>query len=439
MKSLFLYIKQLFKPSFTPSDEDLQVLEKQSVNENEDFTYFEDTTKVSKKNIAPHNIHLTTLLTIYKEVELLLEEDLAINTDEDPNLRYKKYYLNSATYNNLTNQSSKVRISFLFFLLEIVNNTPKNTITHFHDFFLANLFNSILERDLNFSASDFDAFFFFVNKNWTYVEDTKNIYGRRYSSLTADKCVIYFNIDYSLLIEKSRQYSFKKSLNKKVIAYLKEKHITRVHPSVIQFNYTPTAYRILQNNKYLENKSPFFLLPDNFGKNVNKLLVNTDENTVLFSELLQLFAEKLRVEKEIDAIVPKIDPDFFITTSLKIIDYAVRFKPHLRLMEKSKYYQSLFDENIEIIYELINTLERLSLSKKITSDDLFIIIKRSYSLKEGAIGLGKGTVKIGNLCIQLLANNYGKKGITILKKLHTETSYKRLKKKIDTTINILNT
>lgn len=436
MQFILQYIKNLFtkefETDFEPSKEDLLALENIKLNKDKEVVLI-DNNEVSsdKKEVDTFKNHLSLLIDIYEEVEILEEKGNGFNGEEIYYFRGINYK-NSVSYQTLIREPSITQISFLFFLLDIVNNTPKNTLSHFHNRYLSNIFESILKGKVKLSKKEFDKLFLFENENWTY--DVKT--GYRSCSSSVDGCVSSFDISNYVLLDKAIAYSFNKPLSKKVIKHIQKTYILKVHPSSQRFYVSIKAHRILINSKYIESEIPFFLLPDYFGKKINKLLLKTEEmKAVIFSEILRIHSKKSREfaksNKKIDELIERIGLDFFEETTLTIIDSVVKFKSHLKIIGSTKYYQKLFEENITIVFALFTTLDRLLLIEKIPSNNLILIIIRSYSLKGDEKGLGNGSMKIGNLCITLLAENYNTEGKEKLQKLYNETKYKRLKNRID--------
>ena len=130
--------------------------------------------------------------------------------------------------------------------------------------------------------------------------------------------------------------------------------------------------------------------------------------------------------------------EFFTDISIKILDLVTEYKPNVRLVcflrdrkqPYRKYYIRMFEENMILVFNLLITLEELVLVEKLSSSTLITIIKRSYSLKDDIVFLGRGSIKIGNICIKILASNLVENGEEALRNLNNETRYKNLKKKI---------
>lgn len=418
MKFFLKYIKAFFKPKFQPSEQDLLILEGK---ENEVKGALQ---KIENSKLNTYDLNVNLLVNIYEEVDIIREK--IYGTD---NYYLKKIdYKNSIVYYDLLSSDSKTRIQFLYFILKLVNNSFNKKVTHFHKEFLSNLFNSILQTEIEFQDEDFLNFLNFKNRNR-----------------------IPFEISKKLLFKIIITYSFKNTLSEEFLKLIRKRFVLEVNLSAYDYNYTEPVYRVLTNAKYFNRKIPFFLLPDYFGNKVNGLFFKMDEdNAIVFSEVLQLSSLNLKKDSfypKVQKLINDIGTLFFIETCIKVLEFVGRFKPKVRITCSlyhneenyicSKFYAGMFQENFTIVYGLLKTLERETIVQNIPPSILVKIAKRSYSLKENE-RLRKGATKLGDLCLKLMAYNYGSRSEKILKKFYTEITYKRVRKKIDFFLNEIN-
>lgn len=430
MKNILDYFKSLFIPEvkveFEPSEEDLSILN--TIEAAKDEISLIEPAPV----ITPYEANLSKLLKIYEEADIILKD---IEDSRRLNLKGVDYDI-SDTYQELIIEPSKVKISFLYFILKLIETPPRNTFTHFHKQFLSNIFNSIIATKVNLSNKDFENFILFENKNRLFYKESKD----DYSFEAIDECFKNFRVDQSLILQKAAVYSYKKKLTEATLKQLREEYLLNRHPSVGRIFYNAKSiYRIFTNTKYVPNKIPFFLLTDYFGKKVNQLLLNSnDTKSSLFSEFLQSIATDKKLNDKQHQLIENMGVDFFTDTSIKILDLVAVYKSDLRLVcfwngRKERYrklYNRMFEENITVVFRLLTVLDELVLLEKLSSSTLIIIIERSYTHRTNIEFLGAGAVKIGNVCIKILASQLVENGEEALKNLYNKTKYKSLKKKI---------
>lgn len=426
MKFLLTFFRKLFISGFEPSEEDFLAIENIKLPKDKGVVLIDNDKVSSDTEVDTFNNFLTHLIDIYEEIDII-EENSGGKTYSFKDIKYD----NSNTHYNLINKASNIRVSFLHFLLDLVNNTPKNKVSHFHDRFISHIFNSVLETKLKLSEKDLDKFFFFRNENWIYDE----VLHRKTLSYPVEHCMAFFDISTEILIKKIEAYSYKNPLSKKLLDFYKNSRTLSRYLFIERPLNRRTVYRVLTNTKYLENKLPFFLLEDYFGKKTNKILLRINEvKGILFSELLQLLSSETKEtdkkERQINELIEKIETNFFVTTSIDMLKLVSGFKPLLEIEYTDRYFSRMFIENINITLQLLKILQRLILTQEVPINILETIILRSHHLKEDEYRLGRESIKLGNICIEILANDYGKKGTEKLVDINEKTTYKRLKNKI---------
>ena len=174
------------------------------------------------------------------------------------------------------------------------------------------------------------------------------------------------------------------------------------------------------------------------------LLTLNKDRGVLVSEILQLSAVKrknISQRKKLEKAIEALGSDFFITICIQILEFAYNFKNKTKYRVsygiKGRDYFGMFNENLLIVYGLIQTLDTKKLIERIPIVTLTIIAKRSYSLKQ-EIRLSKRSTKVGHLCVKILAFNYGEQSDKELKEIYEEIPYERVKRAIDKVLKIDN-
>lgn len=407
MKFIFKHIRQLFKPKFKPSEEDLLILRNKK-NNNESFKEVEDRSNEYHSN-------LKVLLTIYNEAKLKTKKVYF----EAAYIEFKKII----EYKHLIHQHSEVRISFLYFIIKVVK-IPPGSVAHIDEGFKTTLFASILATKLHLTNKNIVDFFFF----WK----SKDYY--------------YLKIPLSLLVKKMTDLSDEKNINNTLIRVL-QAHI-RNDVGVSDYSTYEKEIeridRVITDYKFKKENIPFFLLSDFFGNKVNTILLDlNEEKAVVLSQILQIIAIKKRTEfqkQKVEELINQIGIDFFLDFSINSLQSITVFKPKIKLNtfwddyeQKNVYeksYIGMFNENILIIYGLLIVLEEISLIKKTPINHIKMIAKRSYTLKK-EFRLGRSSTKLGDLCIEILAKNYEEEGEKKLKEIYNEITYKNVQKKID--------
>lgn len=404
MKLLLSYFRDLFKPEFKPSEDDLIILE-DNIN-----SCINDTETIKRKENTTNETHLKLNL-----ISIIYNETETLKTYERRNSVLIK---ESTAYYDLISESSEFRIQFLYILLDCINKDTVQRKTNYDRYFLYDLFNAILETKIDLTDEDFINFFQFKER-------------------------IYFrsNISYQLLINKIFNYPIKKNISKALIDILKTDK---------KQNYYKTK-RILTNYQYRNNEIPFFLLPDYFGKKTNTFLLNIEkDNAISLSKTLQFIIlnetkNNKSHQQKTDSLVKKLGLNNFVNHSITLLETGANFKPKVKIychtlysQEKRtcyKTYDRMESENIQLVLGLLKFLIKKSLTKNIPINILEVFIKRGYSFKDDELKLGKNSTQIGSLCISILGYNYNEQGIKKLKEIYSETKYKRVKKEIDVIFN----
>lgn len=407
MKNFITYLKEVFKPSFQTSEDAILVTQKHNLEEDLDVL---DTT------IKEHNVNLETLLAIYDELEVEIER---VNLNE---YRFEEIeFLQSFTYYDFIGEPSNVRVSFLYFLIVVAKDSPES-ISHFDQLFISDLFNSILGTNVDLTEKDIFNFY----------------------SFSKNKRVLNFHIPTKLLIKKIRDYAIQNTLSERLISHIQKNILLNLYPITYESATFEEANRIVTDYKYREEEIPFFLLPDYFGKKVNTILLTMDKTkAIAFSEILQMISldELDTVKKEeIQEVIKYIGIDAFIKISNDILKVAASFKPKLKMSvywyevdkkySHTKNYFKMFHENVVIVSGILKMLNSYALIKEVPISILETILKRSYTLKK-ELRLGKYSTDLGDLCLKILASDYGEEGVEKLKEIYNETKYKRVRKKID--------
>lgn len=415
MNFILKYINQLFTPKFKPSEEDLSVLEHISKE-----TVHDQNIEVQKEDEVSSNLKF--LLLIYDELEAERKKALLNKYGS-----FEIDFTESSTYYELINEPHRRRISFLCFMIQLVKKEIEEA-PHFNTLFISKLFNAVLNTRLNLSEQNIVDFFLLSNSNE----------------------LAYFHIHTDILLEKIKTYSNENEISKKLIALIRKKVFVNLYGSSYETTTYKKASRILTNWKFRAYKIPFLLLPDYFGNKVNAILVNSEKQKAInLSEILQLLSSPKKeaiYTKKVTTLIIGIGVESFTSLTIEILKLASEFKPKLRSTAywsstekkhiKTTSYIGMFEENLIIVSELLKTLKREALVQNISSDIVAKIAKRSYSLKDNT-RLRKGTATLGNLCLDLLAYDLGCEGKEKLKELYNETTYKRVKKRINTVVKTL--
>lgn len=409
MKFIISYIKQLFKPNFELSEEDIEILKVDTVD-NEDSKETEEISTYQDED------HLDLLLGIYNEA--VLNDDKLFVASGFFNFIYL------SEYKYLIAQNSERIISFLYFLIEVIKLNPART-SHISEAFKTKLFADILATELNLTNSHLIDFFVF----WKSIEKYKS------------------KFSFQLITKKIILLSDKESINKELLSLLKRYinyNINSYRYNKSSHKYIEQFYRVITNNEFKDNSIPFVLLPDFFGKKVNKICLTFDKkNDNWLSKFLQILSSKgkERVKKQkITKVIENVNEADFIDICIQILELASVFKPKLRLtiiwqsyLKKyvcRKDYFGMFNENILIIHGILEFLIEKSAIKKVSLSTIVIITKRSYIAKQ-EIRLGSSTTKLGDLGLEILGYHYGEEGKEKLQEIYNEISYKKVRKKID--------
>ncbi len=415
MNFILKYINQLFTPKFKPSEEDLSVLEhisKETVH-NKDI-------EAQKEDEADSNLKF--LLLIYNELKAERKKGLLNKYGS-----FEIDFTESSTYYELISEPYKRRISFLYFMVQLVKKEIKEA-PHFDTLFISRFFNTILNTKLNLSEQNIVDFFLLSNSNE----------------------FPHFHIHTDILLEKIETYSNENEISKKLITLIRKKVFVNLYGSSYETTAYKKASKLLTNWKFRAYKIPFLLLPDYFGNKVNAILINSEQQKAMnLSKVLCLLSspqKKVNYHKEITQLITLIGIKPFTNLTNDILKLASSFKPKIRVTAfwsstekkhiKTTSYIGMFEENLIIVSELLKTLKREALVHNISSDIIAKIAKRSYSLKDN-IRLRKGTTTLGNLCLELLAYDLGSEGKEKLKELYNETTYKRVKKRINAVVKTL--
>ncbi|TCI92317.1 hypothetical protein [Tenacibaculum sp. M341] len=403
MKLLFKYLRGLLKPSFKPSEEDLLILRTKKYGKEESFEEKEE-----RENTYHSN--LNTLLLIHSEAKQKTRKAY-YNSDR---INFKKLI----EYSFLVRQHSEVKISFLYFLIKVIK-VPPASLDHVSEGFKIVLFSSIFTSNLHWKSKYMIDFFQFWNS-------------KEYYSL---------KMPLHLFVKEINKLVVENKVNDELIRALK-KYVAK-NTSTSNDKEIEDLLRII--TKHQNKKETFLLLPDYFGKKVNSTVLSSENLNV--NDLSQIFQflslkkTKKNEEEQLQNLINDIGYDSFIEISIKTVELAACFKPKMRINvfwhpyyrkhKWEKIYSGMFNENLIIIYNLLELLAKKELVKKIPMKYLTTIAKRSFDLKK-EIRLGKSSTKIGDVCIKILAHNFGKEGVQQLDEIYHEIKYKNVQKKIET-------
>lgn len=408
MKFILKYLTQLFKPKFIPTKEDLLILENKVNNK-------ENTFETKQDKIAEYHVNLDILLTIHEQAK---QKTKKVYFDSGY-IEFKKLDI----YKNFIKQHSEIRVSFLYFLIKVLN-IPPASVYHIQTHFKTALFASVLSTKLNVTDKVLHDFFIF----WK----SKDYYALK--------------IPLHLLTKKITDFSSEHNLSKAFLSTL-EKYATHI-PTVDGYNThekdNDRIYRTIINQKFKKEAPIFFLLPDYFGKKVTEILLQKDHKhkealaTILY--LVSLKKKKNNQKQQTQDAIDTLGKGLFQKEAIEILRIASAFKPKLKLavfwhgyLRKNvcvKSYFKMFDENVMIICGLLHLLTEHNLIRKLPLQTISAITKRSYTLKQN-IKLARSSTKLGDTCIEILALHCGKEGKKELKNIYNEFTYKNVRRKIE--------
>lgn len=414
MKFLLTYFRNLFtkefESEFEPSEEDLLAIE--NIKLHKDMFSFEEesTSDRQEEKDYQEKINLNLLLEIYDEAKLKTD----ITSFNSTVINFKEL----DEYNSFLKEDSETKVQFLYFLIKMIK-TPLLETSNIDERFKAKLFGSILETKLIITNKNMIDFFLFWNKQEFF-------------------CLW---VPERIIIQKVKQLAKDKRINNELIKIL-ERYVFRY--SRLSSYENEVYLRVITDYKYRKETIPFFLIPDNFGKNTNKVLLNSEEEqAILLSNILELLSLKKKTksqEEKLEQALKEIDGDFFLHTCINLLEFSANFKPKMVMIffwqswKKKKIllkeYLGMCNENLTIVFELVKILQQKELINKIPIEIITTIAKRSYTVKQ-EFRLSSGATKLGDLSIEILVSNFESKGKLKLKEIYNEVPYKKVKKKID--------